>query len=79
MMEADRTNDENASVACSAKDESNIADVESAGETTAAATGAVEIGAATGETDGESAALDSAVGADTMVKVADATDSAVEP
>lgn len=77
-MEAYKTNDKAASVAGSAKDESDIAEVETAGETTAAATGAAEIGAATGQTNGESAARESAVGADTMVKVADATDSTVE-
>lgn len=42
--------------------------VESAGETTAAATGSAEIGAAAGET-GDGAQNTKPVGADTMVKV----------
>lgn len=56
--------------------ERNVADVETAGETTAAATGSAEIGAATGETKDESSAPP--VGADTMVKVAGDSDSTEE-
>ena len=47
--------------------------VESAGETTAAATGSTEAGAATGHTSDEGAP-EAPVGADTMVKVADSTE-----
>jgi hypothetical protein len=52
--------------------------VESGGETTAAATGPAEIGAATPDTTGESENRARPVGADTMVKVAGETVSTEE-
>lgn len=65
----DRISDDSGRAAERAEDEA----VDMAGETTAAATGPAEIGAATSETDGASVAPP--VGADTMVKVADESDS----
>jgi hypothetical protein len=44
--------------------------VESAGETTAAATGSSEIGAVVGEAAEKGAGVEAPVGADTMIKVA---------
>ena len=58
---------------------SNEADiVESGGETTAAATGTTEIGAATGAEANEGAGGVRPVGADTMVKVAGETEPTEE-
>ncbi len=68
MERADDRDDTNSS-----RSERDIVDVESAGETTAAATGSAEIGAATGASDDESNSPP--VGADTMVKVAGESDS----
>lgn len=74
MMETDKVQDERADDR-SVEDEAKLADLELAGETTAAATGSTEIAAATGETAGESSGHDRPVGADTMVKVAEDSDS----
>jgi hypothetical protein len=52
--------------------------VEMGGETTAAATGTAETGAAKGDADGDSAGNASPVGAGTMVKVSGETDSSEE-
>jgi hypothetical protein len=74
MMEHDKTAEAND--AGSNRSEENI--VESAGETTAAATGPAERGAMTGGTSDEGVTNARPVGADTMVKVADAVDPTQE-
>jgi hypothetical protein len=68
-MMADRGEEESAAAAESVEDEA----LETGGETTAAATGPAEIGAAAGKANGATNAPP--VGADTMVKVAGETDS----
>lgn len=65
-MKQDKTVDERADAAQAGSADANL--VEMAGETTAAATGSAEIGAAGGET---TSGEPRPVGADTMVKVAD--------
>jgi hypothetical protein len=75
LIEADKTDDERAD-AGSTEGESGVGDVEAAGETTAAATGVAERGAAIGETTSDTNT--EPVGADTMVKVADTPDSKVK-
>jgi hypothetical protein len=57
------------------KSENEADMVESAGETTAAATGSSEIGAAKGEEDAEGSSAERPVGADTRVKVAGETEN----
>jgi hypothetical protein len=75
LIEEDKTGDDRAD-AGSTEGGSGIGDVEAAGETTAAATGMAERGAAIGDTTGDT--ITEPVGADTMVKVADGPDSKVK-